>query len=439
MRKRQAERLTAATIGAIAFVLQWGAKAICQRVQLDFVQNIQAILLCASITIFSILVTEFLLSNRIYKGFRYFLFYWTTVNRLENQLIDAGFGIQRSYYVELPKIRLSFSSDFSTGKLEVQNSVKFDKRLDDAVLSAALGKFVVERHYQADDGNAYIYELVDGAVSFKMEFSDYSEFQKYNATINPYQLFLDKRSRVKLQHTLVVGQTGSGKTVELYNLILQMLNKPIAYEVYFADPKGSSLAVLGSVISENRTAVDFDSIVNLLQSFVEHMRNHKVELRELLKSQLDADYSTFGLSPGIFIFDEYASFAAVLASQEKKTRDAVKSLLYEIILQGRQLGYFLVLAMQKSDATLLETALRDNLPLKLVLGNAEQQTYITTFGHADIPNRHYTVGEGVFTEPTLAPEPKLVQCPYCTFDILQAVRVTSPGGVTTRAPENKDN
>ena len=250
MRKRQAERLTAATIGAIAFVLQWGAKAICQRVQLDFVQNIQAILLCASITIFSILVTEFLLSNRIYKGFRYFLFYWTTVNRLENQLIDAGFGIQRSYYVELPKIRLSFSSDFSTGKLEVQNSVKFDKRLDDAVLSAALGKFVVERHYQADDGNAYIYELVDGAVSFKMEFSDYSEFQKYNATINPYQLFLDKRSRVKLQHTLVVGQTGSGKTVELYNLILQMLNKPIAYEVYFADPKGSSLAVLGSVTAK---------------------------------------------------------------------------------------------------------------------------------------------------------------------------------------------
>ena len=28
-------------------------------------------------------------------------------------------------------------------------------------------------------------------------------------------------------------------------------------------------------------------------------------------------------------------------------------------------------------------------------------------------DRHYAVGEGVFTEPVLAPEPKLVQFPYC--------------------------
>ena len=72
------------------------------------------------------------------------------------------------------------------------------------------------------------------------------------------------------------------------------------------------------------------------------------------------------------------------------------------------MGFFLFIAMQKSDATLLETALRDNIPLKIVLGNSEQQTYITTFGHSQIPNRHYAVGEGVFTELTLAPEPKLV-------------------------------
>lgn len=194
------------------------------------------------------------------------------------------------------------------------------------------------------------------------------------------------------------------------------------YNMYFADPKGSSLAVLGAAISEERTAVDFSDIVNLLNEFVNQMQGRKNEMKELLKSQLDADYSTFNLSPSIFIFDEYASFAAILAAKDKKVRDEVKSLLYEIILQGRQLGFFLVLAMQKSDATLLETALRDNLPLKMVLGNAEQQTYITAFGHADIPNRHYAVGEGVFTEPTLAPEPKLVQCPYCNFDVLQAVR-----------------
>lgn len=106
-------------------------------------------------------------------------------------------------------------------------------------------------------------------------------------------------------------------------------------------------------------------------------------------------------------------------------------------MQGRQLGFFLFLVMQKSDATLIDTALRDNIPLKIVLGNSEQQTYVTTFGAGvEIPNRNYKLGEGIFTEPVLAQEPKLVQCPYLNFNILQACK-SSPGGVTTRAPETK--
>lgn len=139
----------------------------------------------------------------------------------------------------------------------------------------------------------------------------------------------------------------------------------------------------------------------------------------------------------MLIIDEYASFVEVLASKEKKTRDPVMAGIYEIILQGRQLGFLICLTMQKSDAKLIDTALRDNIPLKIVLGNSEKQTYITAFGHADIPNRHYGSGDGVFTEPSIAPEPKLVQCPYCDFDILKACR-ESLGGVTTQAPKIKE-
>ena len=242
---------------------------------------------------------------------------------------------------------------------------------------------------------------------------------------------------MKLQSCIWIGQTGSGKSYALYNLILQMLNKKVKYELFFADPKGSSLAVLGSKVASDRTAVDFEDIIALLKTFVTFMRERKPELKALLESKLDSDYSDFGLNPYVFIFDEYASFSSVLAAADKKTRDEVKAMLYEVILQGRQLGFFMVLAMQKSDATLIDTAIRDNLPLKIVLGNAEQQTYVTAFGTgADIPNRHYAVGEGVFTEPTLAPEPKLIQCPYLNFDILQAV---IEGGLCNNPPSRIQN
>lgn len=428
MRKRQIIRLMAAATAVCCLVLYAGARHIQEYVQIAFLTTFCWASLTLAILLLVFCIAGFLISNRAYKGAQYFINYWYTRNLLEKQMIDAGFAIQRSFYIELPKINLSFNEGFSSGVLRVRNSLKLDKRLDDVVMSAALGKFVVDRHYVTDDGNFFVYELVNGTASFKLIFNSFDEFLEYSNKVSPYKLFLDDRSVVKLQHTLLVGMTGSGKSYSLYCLLLQMVNKSVTYHLYLTDPKGSSLAVLGDAIAPQSTAVSMEEITEQLTAFVELMRQRKTDLKELLKGKLDADYSDFGLEPHIFIFDEYASFAAVLASCEKKERDRVKALLYEIILQGRQLGFFLFLAMQKSDATLLETALRDNIPLKIVLGNSEQQTYVTAFGAgAQIPQRHYLVGEGVFTEPVLAPEPKLVQFPYCNFDILQSCCTPEPG------------
>lgn len=411
----------AGAVSVCCFALYWGAKRIQRYVQIEFLTILCRWSLVLAILIVAFIIVEFLLSNRAYRGFRYFSNYWNTRNLLEKQMIDADFGIQRGRFKVLPTIKLSFAKDFSSGELRVRNSLKFGKKLDDVVMSAALGDFVVDSHYMTDDGNFFVYKLVNSKGSFKLTFNSFNDFLKYSNKVPPYKLFLDGRSWVKLQHTLLVGMTGSGKSYSLYCLLLQMLNKSVTYHLYLADPKGSSLAALGDVIAPQHTAESIEEITEQLTAFVELMRQRKADLKELLRGKLDADYSDFGMEPYIFIFDEYASFAAVLASREKKERDRVKALLYEIILQGRQLGFFLFLAMQKSDATLLETALRDNIPLKIVLGNSEQQTYVTAFGTGvEIPKRHFLVGEGVFTEPVLAPEPRLVQFPYCNFDIMQS-------------------
>lgn len=231
------------------------------------------------------------------------------------------------------------------------------------------------------------------------------------------------RSICQLQHTLLVGQTGSGKTYALYSLILQMLCKRIPYELYFADPKGSSISVLSQQIAPDRTAVTFDEIVDLLENFVGAMEDRKAEFADQLNIRLDADYRYFELAPHVLIIDEYAAFSAVIATKEKKVRDHVEALMHQIILMGRQLGFFVILVMQKSDAKLITTALRDNIPLKIVLGNAEDTTYETTFGTGvDIPPMDYPPGDGVFTEPTLAKTPKLVQFPTLDFDILNAAK-----------------
>lgn len=348
---------------------------------------------------------------------------WKILFSLQRQLRDAGFGIERLWLLELPKVELSFSADLTTGVLRVQNSVKFNKRLDDINFSAALQNYKIERHYISRDANWYVYEMLRADVSFRMTFSSLPMFLLTAGQIGSYELFLDARSICQLQHTLLAGQTGSGKTYALYSLVLQMLLKRVPYKLYFADPKGSSISILSRQIVPDRTAVSFDEIVDLLENFVTAMEARKAEFADQLNTRLDADYRHFELSPHVLIIDEYAAFSAIVATKEKKVRDYIESMMHQIILMGRQLGFFVILVMQKSDAKLISTALRDNIPLKIVLGNAEDTTYETTFGTGvDIPPMDYPPGDGVFTEPSLARTPKLVQFPTLDFDILSAAK-----------------
>jgi len=427
MSKRQYQSYSLFLQCIISLALALGAGLIYRNIQTVFIEKLSICLFFTALIIAGLMLVNWLFSNKIYKGIRYFRYHWQVKNTLEFQMLDAGICIDRGKYFELPQVKLSFDKKCTKGLLKIRNSIKFDKKLDGVVMSSALGKFIVERHYTSDDANYYIYELVDGAISYKLTFKSYKAFKEYNKKIPTYKWFLDKRSIVPLSHALVVGQTGSGKSYFIYLLILQMINKSVDFDLYFVDPKGSSIEVVGDILAPERTAVTLEETIKLLETFVENMRIRKSEVKELLKTKLDSDYSDLGLSPAVMIFDEYASFSALLATEEKKVRDKVKSLLSEVILQGRQLSYFLVVAMQKSDASLIETYLRDNLPLKVCLGNAEQQTIVTCFGTGvDIPARFMNIGDGFFTSPTVANEPKLMMASFCDFDILGAMKASTP-------------
>lgn len=437
MRKVQLRRCLLCILAFLLSVIGYGLIRLHEYFPLEAFLKVQKTLFICSVSIVTMVFLQFLLANHILKGWRYFWHHWRIKNRLEKQMLDAGFGIKRTYHTELPGIKLSFAKDFSKATLIIKNSVKFDKKLDDMVLSAGLGRFTVENHYQMDDSNSYVYELLDASASYKMVFSSFEEFLEYSRKVPTYSLFLDARySNIPLHHILLIGQTGSGKSVQLLNFLLQMISKDVPYQLYMADHKNSNLAILSEMIDKNKTAIEVDDIIALLEMFVSEMHKRQAELKSLKqkKRKVDSSYFDFGLSPHVFICEEYASFYSVLKKREKKIRDQWESLLYEVVLKGREAGFFVMLVMQKTDATLIGTALRENVPIKIVLGNSGEQTYITAFGNGvSIPKRHYSVGEGVFTEPTIAPDPKLIQCAYCDFDLMEVCE--SVGCVTTHAKE----
>ena len=384
-------------------------------------KEISIFLSCIGIILFLLSIVIFIISNKFYKGFEYGMTYFRVKNSLEKQVFNAKVFEDDDFTI--PKFELYFDKDLCNGKLILRNSIILDKRLNEILLSAGLSNYVVENHYKSKREDNYIYELIDSNISFGPEYDSFEEFMEETRHNDSYSLMFDYRfNSVSVNHMLLTGITGSGKSHFLINLILQALNKEVKYDMYICDPKRSDLSVMGKKISKEKTAVDFEEILELFNSFIDRLEERKNTMENLLEKEMNKDYRNFNLEPIIFIVDEFASFMQEVEAQKKEVRDEVKKNLSKLILQGRQLGCFIWVVMQKSDSDLINTRYRENIPIKAVFGASEEQTYVTTFGrNVYVPKYNFEVGEAVLIAPYIARNPKVLFAPNLKFDILKSI------------------
>lgn len=366
------------------------------------------------------------LSNHIDRGIKYAWKHYKLVLGLRKHLLDAGIYTTKKLgavkWAKIPWITIDFAPDYKSGTVWIENSIKFNEKYNSIDISPSLGRYVIEQGYLSDDENHYYFDFYDSSIERRLTFDSFEAFKIHSDSMGKYELFIDSYTNLTLTHQLIVGQTGSGKSYALHGYLLQMLLKPVPYHLYFADPKASSIALLGERLSPETTADSFDGIVALLETIGSQMQERQQQMKSLLSQKIDGDYRDFGLSPYILIFDEFADFSLLLQSKDKKIRDHVTSLISSIVLKGRQVGFFLWIVMQQAGSNNLPTYIRDNLPWKVVLGNAEDQTYVTAFGAGkDIPLRKMKAGDGVFTYPSVANKPRLCEFPTLGFDILSAL------------------
>lgn len=363
-------------------------------------------------------------AHHLRRGVKYALRHWQLSRSIARALLEAGYGIPvGEQYYRLPRVKIHFSDKGLTcGLVKIQNHIKTDSSLAAVNLSSALGMYVVDAQYISDDNNYYCYEISDSRIDRQLQFDSYAALadyaRKHTDKYGPYTLFCDARNEgIKIRSLLLVGITGSGKSYALMGLIAQLRNWPIAPIVYYADPKGSDIAVLGGAVAPDRTSDDIDGIIDLLRAFYGEMLVRKAEMKDRLSDRLGVDFTEWQLPAYIFIMDEYAAFQASI-SRDKKRREEVEEILRNVILMGRQLGFFAWICMQKSDSSDIPTAIRDNLPLKVCLGNTPSTTLITIFGRsADLPSRHWGKGQGLIFCDGITAAPRPVSFPTLNFDI----------------------
>lgn len=70
------------------------------------------------------------------------------------------------------------------------------------------------------------------------------------------------------------------------------------------------------------------------------------------------------------------------------------------------------------NAQTMPTAIREQLVLKVALGDSDEQTYRTLFSSGvDIPPVEFTAGQGIYSYPGLASadNPRLLMVPFSSF------------------------
>lgn len=180
----------------------------------------------------------------------------------------------------------------------------------------------------------------------------------------------------KLPHMLIAGGTGGGKTYFILTIIEALLRCDSV--MYVLDPKNADLADLAAVIPE--VYYKKEDITACINRFYDGMMERSETMKLMENYKTGKNYAYLGLSPHFLIFDEYVAFMEMLTTKENA---AVLNKLKQIVMLGRQAGYFLILACQRPDAKYLGDGIRDQFNFRVALGRMSELGYSMMFGEVN--------------------------------------------------------
>lgn len=360
---------------------------------LSFLLFLVPVLRFISLIILLFIVFYFLFRFDFLKTKKDFFSFMIAKIKLEREMINAGFYVKLQsqkdgrIFVKLPKIQIFRKSDFSI-IVRINSSIDNFEKMEKLDLSSVFEGYRQMGVSNTKERNQLIFKLE------KIDFDRQIKIRKIDeiADINWRSdlIVIDRLTSVSaFAHLLLTGQTGSGKTYGLLYLLLcyRLRNA----DVSVCDPKLSDLADLSKKIGCRSATSKVEIMEEIKQTFLEMERRKQQRQEE--NWAISSVATQNGLNLKILIIDEFASLQLKM---DKKELSELLNYLYQIILEGRALGVFVILGLQQANATVLPTALREQFSSIFVLGNSGEQTQNVAFQEKakKIPNFPLSVGEG---------------------------------------------
>ena len=360
---------------------------------LSFLLLIIPLLRLISIVILILICLYYLVRFDFLKTKKDFFNFMIAKIKLERELINAGFYVklksnrENQLFVKLPKVQIFRKSDFSI-IVRINSSIDNFEKMEKLDLSPVFEGYRQMGVSNTKERNRLIFKLERIDFDRQLKIKTIDEMKEINWRSD--LIVIDRLTSISsFAHLLLTGQTGSGKTYGLLYLLLFYKMKNA--DVSVCDPKLSDLADLGKKLDCKSATSKDDIIEEVKETFLELERRKKKRIEE--NWAISSVATENGLSLKILMIDEFASLQLKL---DKKELSELLNYLYQIILEGRALGVFVVLGLQQANATVLPTALREQFSSIFVLGNSGEQTKNVAFQEKaqKIPEFPLKTGEG---------------------------------------------
>ena len=184
-------------------------------------------------------------------------------------------------------------------------------------------------------------------------------------------------------HLLIAGGTGGGKTVLLRSILNGLLRVGV---VEILDPKQADFVSLDELsVLKDRVTYEVVDMINKIIEFKENMEIRYATMRQLKtdKKQKElGNFQEYDLKPAFLVIDEFPSLRAMMSEDREMMSEAEKAIgaLKQIILKGRQAGFFVIIATQNVKADDLPSTFKDNIMTRISVGRLSQFSYEVIFG-----------------------------------------------------------
>lgn len=198
----------------------------------------------------------------------------------------------------------------------------------------------------------------------------------------PYQYRLATNvtwNTAKANNALIAGGIGSGKTTEVYGIMAQAFAK--GADVFLVDPKAEFAFPF---VAKDHHASEVDDVVALVEylSDLTAKRHQQATAYNVAQGTTGQTAVDAHLQPVIVIADEVGALASRLKKSDAKAAKRYVASLQDIIYTGRSAGVNMILLAQQPNASVIDTSIRDNLQLRILLGSAGDELRRMVFGEA---------------------------------------------------------